>query len=218
MNFLFLFASATISEATTFSVRFLWWSVVCFFIGRSVGKTIDIQYREAEGQPKLVKIPAHMKWLFYFRYLSGTEVVQEGLIAQVGGYIFSVLELIVFFLARVWGADELFVEIADWLIIVYAVILCIGILLPMSIRYEHNLQVAYDRDWVTRLQEVLTLYPKRRCKITAQVGPATYEIVLGRWGKKKRIAKASVPVDVGTHMYAVHSNEQGFPFWTIKNH
>lgn len=211
-------ASVITNETSILYLRIIWWSIVCFLTGRGVGKTVDIQYREIEGKPKFIKIAERRKWIFHFRYFAGTEVVREGLIAQIVGYTFSTLELAVFFLAVIIDAVQLIVVIADWLVVLFATVLSVGVLLPMQLRYQHHMKVAYDCDWITHLQENLTIYPKRRCRIISKIGPSTYEIVLGRWGKKKRLAKTSVPVVVGTTMYAVHSNEQGSPFWTIKNH
>lgn len=197
--------------------RIIWWSILCFYVGRYVGKTVDIQYREAEGKPKFYTIPENRKWIFHFRYFAGHDVVKEGVIIQLVGYVFSFLELVTLLLASF--ADELlFLSlIGDWLVIIFGLVIAV-VLLPMAIRYQKNINHTYDCDWITTLQENLTIYPKRRCRIISQTGDYTYIIVLGRWGKKNRLAKSSVPVVVGSIMYAVHSNEQGSPFWTIKNH
>lgn len=197
--------------------RIIWWGILSFYVGRSVGKTVDIQYREAEGKPKFLTIPENRKWIFPFRYFAGSDVVKEGVIIQLVGYVFSFLELVMLLLA--FFADEvpLFSLIADLLVIMFGLIIAV-VLLPMAIRYQKNINHAYDCDWITTLQENLTIYPKRRCRIISQTGTCTYVIALGRWGKKSRLAKSSVPVVVGSIMYAVHSNEQGSPFWTIKNH
>ena len=79
--------------------RFLLWAVVCFSVGRSLGKTIDIQYREQEGKPTLVTIQDRWKKFFHFRYFCGNEVVVEGIITQILGYLFAVVELVVLILA-----------------------------------------------------------------------------------------------------------------------
>lgn len=76
----------------------------------------------------------------------------------------------------------------------------------------------YDCDWITQLQEILTIYPKRRCVVVSQINSSTYEIILGRFGRRIHIAKSTIPVVVGAKMFAVHSNEHGSPFWTIKDH
>ena len=88
----------------------------------------------------------------------------------------------------------------------------------MHIKYERNLQLSYDCDWITQLQEILTIYPKRRCVVVSQVNSSTYEIILGRLGRRIHIAKSTIPVVIGAKMFAVHSNEHGSPFWTIKDH
>ncbi len=198
--------------------RFFLWAVVCFFVGRSVGKTIDIQYREQEGKPALVTIPDRWKKLFHFRYFFGNEVVREGIVTQILGYLFAVAELVVLVLAAILKRIMSFVWVADWLLIFWGLIVTLAVLLPMDIRYEHNLRLAYDCDWITQLQEMLTIYPKRRCVVVSQINTSTYEIILGRWGKRKHIAKSTNPIVVGARMFAVHSNEHGAPFWTIKDH
>jgi len=198
--------------------RILLWAVVCFLVGRSVGKTIDIQYREQEGKPALVTIPDRWKKLFHFRFFSGNEVVREGITTQILGYLFATVELILLIFAAILKRIMSFVWVADWLLILFALIVTLAVLLPMHIRYEHNLRLAYDCDWITQMQEILTIYPKRRCVVVSQINTFTYEIILGGLGRRRHIAKSTIPVVVGARMFAVHSNEHGSPFWTIKDH
>lgn len=198
--------------------RFLLWAVVCFSVGRNVGKTIDIQYREQEGKPTLVTIQDRWKKFFHFRYFCENEVVMEGIITQILGYLFAVVELVVLILAASLNQIMSFVWVADWIVILFSMIVTLAVLLPMHIKYERNLQLSYDCDWITQLQEILTIYPKRRCVVVSQVNSSTYEIILGRLGRRIHIAKSTIPVVVGAKMFAVHSNEHGSPFWTIKDH
>jgi len=205
-------------DANLLCWRFLLWAVVCFFLGRSVGKTIDIQYREKEGKPTFVTIQDRWKKLFHFRYFCGNEVVKEGVITQILGYLFAVVELVVLIFAAILKQIMRFVWVADWLVILFALIVTLPVLLPMHTRYAHNLRLAYDCDWITQLQEILTIYPKRRCVVISQINASTYEITLGRLGRRNHIAKSTIPVAVGARMFAVHSNEHGSPFWIIKDH
>ena len=197
--------------------RIIWWIILCIYAGRHVGKTVDIQYREAEGKPRFYTIPENRKCIFHFRYFTGKSVVKEGVIIQLVGYVFSFLEFVTLFLAYFSNELLFFSLIGEWLVIIFVLIIVV-VLLPMALRYQKNINHAYDCDWITVLQENLTIYPKRRCRIISQTGDNVYVIVLSRWGRKKRLAKSFVPVVVGSIMYAVHSNEQGSPFWTIKNH
>lgn len=214
---LHLLSTPEINNNAILLLRIVWWGIVCFFTGRSVGNTVDIQYREKEGKPQFIKIAQQNKSLFRFKYIGGTEVVREGLITQILGYIFSIIETILLILAIIVRDFQRLALIADWLVILFAAIVTFVVLLPMHFKYQHYIRVAYDCDWITQFQEAFTLYPKRRCRIISEIDSSTYEIMLSRWGKK-RLAKADIPVTVGAVMFAVHSNEQGFPFWTIKNH
>ena len=197
--------------------QMLWWAIVCICTGLNVGKMIDIQYHEPEGKPMLISIPEHLKIFFHFRYLGGNEVVIEGVITQIIGYIGALLELILFALVEIFNLGITFVRISDLIIILYPFILVL-LLLPMHIRYNRNLQQAYDCDWITQLQEILTLYPKRRCKIVSITDASTCVITLGQWGRRSYIAKTAIPISVGSRLFAVHSSEHGAPFWTILEH
>lgn len=218
MIFPFLSSSAEMTAPSLMYLQILFFGAACWYTGRSVGNIVDIQYREPEGQPKFVRIPEQNKWMFYFRYSTGIKVVKEGLISHILGYFFFALELCVFVLASISGEKNTYARAAYWMFFLFVGVLGIGVLLPMGIRYERNMQTAFDCDWITHLQEALTVLPKRRCTVISEVNAATYEIRLGRWGRKKRLARTSVPVTVGSKMYAVHSNEHGSPFWTIRDH
>lgn len=130
-------ASVITNGTSILYFRIIWWSIVCFLTGRGVGKTVDIQYREIEGKPKFIKIAERRKWIFHFRYFAGTEVVREGLIAQIVGYTFSTLELAVFFLAVIIDAVQLIVVIADWLVVLFATVLSVGVLWPGLVKCNH---------------------------------------------------------------------------------
>lgn len=197
--------------------RILLWSIFLLYMGRSVGKIIDKQYREPEGKPKLVRIKENLKWLFHFEYFFGPEVVKEGLITEILGYLFSALVLCLFIIPVSLDVGQILAPVSDWLVVLYA-FLEIIIVTPMGIRYSRNVQRAYDSDWITQFQEAFTLLPKRRCKVVSLVREGVYEITLGHVGRQRHLAKSSSMVSVGSKMYAVHSNEQGSPFWTIRDH
>lgn len=195
----------------------LLWSILLLYLGRSIGKDIDKQYRMPEGKPRLVQIPENLKWLFHFEYFFGTEVVKEGLMSEVLGYIFSAFLFSLFIISVLLGAGQILAPISEGLVFLY-ILFEVIILTPMGIRYSHNIQRVYDSDWITQLQEAFTILPKRRCKVVAQAGEGIYEITLGCFGKKKHLAKSSLAVPLGEKAYAVHSNEHGSPFWTIRDH
>lgn len=197
--------------------RILWWAVVCCWSGYSVGRTVDVQYHEREGKPTFVSIPEHLRIFFHFRYFLGNEVVREGVITQILGYTFGLVEIVLFVFSTILKLNVNSLQIADWIVILYVFILTL-VLLPMHIRYERNMQRAYDCDWITQLQENLTIYPKRQCKIVSTNNTSTCIITLGRWGKRKFVARATIPVYPGTVLFAVHSSENGPPFWTITEH
>lgn len=198
-------------------LRIFFGCLFCGYAARELGWHVDLQYRETEGKPRFVHIPQDIKWMFHFRFFIGTDVVREGLWVQVMGYIFCALELLVFLLAAMLRCADLLVHIADGLVFFY-ILLSMGVLIPMGIRYEHNLQLAFDRDFVTYLQNAFTMLPKRRCKVVSQVTPETFEITLGYFKRKRRLAKAAFSDTVGARMYAVHSYEHGSPFWEIRSH
>ena len=195
---------------------FLWWAAMCILIGRSVGKTIDTQYREPAGNPSFVTIPDRWKWLFHFRYTFGNEVVREGFLTHILGYCFAAIELLFLLCATVFKQSSL-AQVSNWTFILFgsAVVLA---LIPMYIRYQRNLQQAYDCDWITQIQGALTIFPRRRCRILSQINSTTCWITLGRFGRRKYMAKMKDPVTVGKKMYAIHSTEGDAPFWTVKEH
>lgn len=144
--------------------------------------------------------------------------MKEGVVTQILGCLFAVAELAVLILAAISNQIMALVHVADLLVVAFALIETLGVLLPMQIKYSRNMQLAYDCDWITQLQEILTIYPKRRCTVVSQMNASTYKITLGRWGTRSHIAKSAIPVAIGTRMYAVHSNENGSPFWVMKDH
>lgn len=191
------------------------WCILCFWAGMSTGKTIDMQYRDPEGKPVFVSVPQMIRP--YFRFSNYDRVVQQGLIVQIISYIYSLLELLSFFLVYATNSKA-YLTAGNWLMCSFGIILAFPVLLPFSIKYERNIQKAYDSDWITYLQRSLTLLPKRKCRVTAQIDFDKYEITLGFWGIKRHCAKANFPVEIGDRLYAVHSVESGSPFWTIKDH
>ena len=192
-----------------------YYALLCFFLGRSVGKIIDIQYRESEGKPRLRCLSKKAR--IFFAFSDHNMVVAEGIVAHILGYIFTLLELIA---VALFTATEMniFLALSQWLFYAFVFILVILVMFPMAVRYEHNIQIAYDCDWITNRMRSFSMLPKRRCKVVNQLDDSTYEITLGYCGRKKRKAKTSVPVSTGDFVYAVNYFDDGPPFWTIRLH
>ena len=199
-------------------LRPVYWMILCFFVGRTVGKTIDIQYREPEGNPKFITIPNQYRHFFAFKYENGDDVLWAGVLSHYTGYLFTLLEMLLMLVSFFVSDMSDMLLWGDWLVLVFGVILTFGVLLPMAIRYEQNMQAVYDSDWITFLQRGFSLLPKRRCKIVNVIDLSTYEITLGWFGQKRHLAKSNFPVTVGMRLFAVHSNESGFPFWSLRSH
>lgn len=192
-------------------------AVLCLCIGRSAGKIIDIQYREPEGKPSFIGIPDRFKPFFSFQYSTGNKVLKEGVALQIIGYVFFLLELFLFAVAAVVPAASGFAEHSEWGVIFLSLIL-LFVIASMGIRYNHNIQTAYDCDWITTFQRALTLLPKRRCKVVRQIDTSTYVITMGRFGRKEHYAKCEFSVTVGAYLYAQHSMESVYPFWELRTH
>lgn len=195
----------------------IYWLIFCFFSGRSVGRTIDIQYRDPKGKPRFITIPSHRKWIFSFKYSLGNEVVKEGVQLQILAYVFCVLQLALIILTHFSVLVQFAAEFSDLLGIGY-VLGSACILVPVGVRHDRNVCIAYDCDWISFLQHALTVLPKRRCTIVEQLNPSTYMIVLGRFSKRRYTAKSSVPRSVGDRLFALHTWEEKAPFWTLRDH
>ena len=213
--------SGSISEITDpgfFRFRILGECFLIIYMARNAGRSVDKQYREPEGKPKFIRIPENRKWMFSFEYFIGPEVVREGLALEVFGYLSSAVTFCLFILACFLPNISPFLALVSDVILYLYTFLGMLIVLPMSARYSRNLHQYYDSDWITSLQRGLTQLPKRRCKVKTQLEDGVYEITLGTFGRRKHLARSSVPVSVGDRMYAVHSYDHGFPFWTIRDH
>ena len=196
----------------------LYLAFVIFFCGRIIGKRIDQEYREPEGRPPMVTIPARWKHIFSFRYSWGNEVVRAGVIAQILGYTFSGLEILLLAGALFERKGAMSLYIACGLLIIFFAVVVFAVMLPFSFCYNKNIQNTLDCDWITQMQEALTIYPKRKCRIVQVVDSKTCIIRLGNWGRRDFLARTTGMVVVGQKVYAVHSNEQGSPFWTVITH
>lgn len=197
--------------------RILWWAAVCCWTGYRAGKAVDIQYHEKEGKPTIISVPEKLRPFFRFRYYFGNEVVREGIITQILGYSFGLMEIALFIFSATLKLGANSEKISDWIVMLYVFTLILT-LLPMHIRYQRNLQRAYDCDWITQLQKILTIYPKRRCKVVSSNNTSTCTITLDRCGRREFLAKTTIPVCPGKLVFAVHSSAHGAPFWTITEH
>lgn len=194
-----------------------YFALLIFFCGRIMGKRLDIEYRDPDGKPLMFILPAKWKWIFSFRYSTGNNVVKAGVIAHIVGYAFSGTEVLLLAYSFVAEKDILTLIVACVLLVLFFVVDVFVVMLPFSLQYNRNIQEARDCDWITQMQEALTIYPKRRCKIIQIIDPQICMIRISIT-RSRFLARTTNAVTVGDRLYAVHSNEQGRPFWTVKTH
>lgn len=192
--------------------------LLCILGGLNVGASVDQQYREPEGKPHFIEVPHKLKWLFRFRHFAGAEVVKVAFYIEVVGYVYALAYLCMAALAWLWDGLNDRLRLICYLLLAMYVFSVVSLLLPMAWRYERNKQKEFQYDWITYLQEALSLYPKRRCRIIAQIDDSTYRIRLAGLFRTEFVAKSQKKVAVNKKMYAVHQYELGFPFWIIKDH
>lgn len=191
-------------------------AMICFFSCRNAGKRMNNQYRDSEGKPRFVIIPNRYKLFFCFDYSKGNSVLKAGVVIHLVGYLFTLLELLLLFLCTLLNQHHVMLHYSHWIACGYALLVAFGVMVPAGFRYETNIQKFYDHDWITHFQRVMTLYPIRQCKIIKQIDSSTYEITLGKFRRKKHIARTLFPVVIGERMLAVHTYEQGPPYWHLK--
>ena len=193
-------------------------ALLIFFAGRIIGKRLDKEYREPEGCHSMVTIPPQWKWLFSFHRSSGDTVVRAGVIMQIVGYVFTCLELLCFIGTILEHGRNALYSLAWGVLVLFFAVIVFAVLLPFSFCYNRNIQKALDCDWITQLQEAFTILPKRRCRIIQVIDEKTCIIKLRGMGRRTYYARATFPVKSGEKMYALHSNEKGHPFWTLREH
>lgn len=194
-------------------VGFIGW-----LVGREGGKKVNRQFRDPAGKARFLVVPSKWKWLFSFPGYPMEAVIRESIFLQIQGWIFSVACLALSLLAGNGLLLDLLSPLADWILLATNVCICSAIIISLSVRYQKNLQIAYDCDWITQMQEGLSMLPVRRCTVIKKVDESTYIITLGKLGRKEHYARNENEITIGVKLYAVHFNERGFPFWVIRDH
>ena len=206
-------------------LRIAWWCLTCFYTGREVGAKIDLQNRDVGGKPKLVQIP--WKWQSIFKqrqglYMYDNKILKASVLSHLLGYTFAMIELILFVIGICFQMKSKIVIVADSCFFVFILVMAFGVLLPDGIRYEKNMQKAYDYDWITSFQEALTQKSKRKCTIISVIDERTCEIEFLKGIKKHRFyAETEFPVEIGEIKYALHYYhpiDEDKPYWIIKNY
>ncbi len=216
MSRLYLSTALYTGEEGSLMLISLWYSFMFWYASRSSGRSLDKQHRKTEGKPHFVEIPRRYKWLFSFDYLTGMVVVKEGLTVQVVGYLFSAFEVCCAVFAYLFQKTDIIRQMSFYRVLAY-VLIAGYIMTRMEIRYERNMQNAFDYDWISYFQHAVIALPKRKCVVLSKMDASTYEIRLSI-SRKKYGARSSVEVTIGAKYYAVHSYEQGYPFWSIRDH
>lgn len=195
----------------------LFWCFACFYSGINVGRSFNIQYSEPEGKLSLITISEKFKFLFFFNGKSNHSILKASVTAYIVCYLFSLTEFICFIMSLCFRQDKNIFFASNIIGYSYGIwLICFSAF--VGIKYSFNMHAAFDCDWITDFQRALTVLPKRRCKIVAKLDDATYLISLNGGGKRKYIARSSCSVIVGSKLFAVHSCENGKPFWTIRDH
>lgn len=195
--------------------------IVLIFViisGRIYGHTIDIELRESEGHPSLVKIPEIVKPFFHFRWDAQGEVALCAVYAEVISFLFSIALAIVLCLTFFVSAIHVIMNtLVDFLFITYVVCELI-VTVPTSLCCFSSEMVKYDLDIISSIQHSLGILKKRRCRIIAEAEPGVYFICFGLLGKRTHRATSTIPVEIGHRYYAVHFYDNTPYYWIIRDH
>lgn len=192
----------------------IFYSICCIWIGRETGYTLDKQNRKPEGKPKFVLIPNKWLWLFRYQkneYAAKYNILRTSIYCHLLGYAFSVFEVLVLLYVVISKNKT---ALSEKIFFAY-ILLMSAICIPESYRYERNLQRAYDYDWITYLQEAFRGVSRRKCTVVEQKGDGIYEIVFGKWNKRRYVAKATKTLNIGDVKYARHIYGEKGPYWLI---
>lgn len=197
------------------------WIILCVYIGRYNAYVLDKQYSDPGGKPIYITIPNNWRWAFRFQESSyNNKIWRVSFFFALLGYLFGIIERVLLLCAiKSELKDRIFdisYEVFCWYIFLSLMVMIIG-----TFGYEYNMRIAYDYDWVTYFQEGIFQKSKRRCKVINQIDEETYEIILGRFGKRIYRAEAEGPMEIGDKKYAIHfyhSLEKNTPYWIIKNY
>ena len=190
--------------------------------GREVGDVIDKQNRDVGGNPCFLKISDKWRWLFRFQkklYTDKFTILRASVILHLLGYLSAIIEFMLFIIALITNNLKI-ISVVPQIYFTSTIFGMLCVFFPDSIRYFYYMHKSYQYDWITDFKEQLVQNSKRRCKVVSKLDDNTFEITLGRLGKKKFRASADVPVEVGDEKVAVHvyhSLDENAPFWVIKN-
>lgn len=201
-----LSVTSNVYEQNIGEVLVIFWIVMSIYSGRYLGYTMDMENSDIGGRPMFVIIPQKWRWLFRFRnqvYADKYKLLIASVAFQLLGYFCSVVEITIL-LVMVLNKNLNLTSLATLVYVIYMLIGIFCIFFPNNIRYDYYMRRTYDYDWITYFKEELNIRPKRTCRIVSQIDENTYEITLGRFGKKKHQANADMQVKIGEKKYAVH--------------
>lgn len=196
-------------------LMYVWYIIMCVWSGRELGYSMDIQHREFAGKPTIVSVPYKWLWLFRRRKneYASNHILRVSVVCHLFGYAFSLFEVLILLYAIIIKSKT---ALAGLVFTAY-VLLLIGIIIPVSYRYHRNLQMYYDYDWTTYFQEAFRGVSRRKCTVVAQKGDGIYEIVFGKFRKRRYVARSSKELNINDVKCAVHVYGEKGPYWVIKN-
>ena len=193
----------------------LFWCFICFYSCINVGRSIATQYSDPAGKLSLVKISGKVRSIFLLNKKSSCLVIKASVVTYTVGYLFSATEFICFVVTFCLKQNNKIQLLSNVIGFTYGAWLII-LALFVGIKYSTNMHKAYDSDWITDIQRAFSVLPKRKCKIISQIDDSTYLVLLSGNVKRKVVAKSTCHLSINSKMLAVHSYEQGRPFWTIR--
>ena len=106
-------------------LRVLWWMLICVFIGREVGCSIDRQNRDIGGKPKFATIPKKWRWIFKQKqntYAEKTKILKASIMSHLIGYLFGLIEMILLVVGIISHVNSKILFVADALFYLFIII------------------------------------------------------------------------------------------------
>lgn len=133
----------------------LLFSFVDVFGSYQSGYAIDLQYRHPDGGLPRTVVPRKWKWLFYFKWISGCEVLTESVFLELFGLFMGIAQLAVGFasICKIGSPRSIF-TISMLLQFLFAFIILIALAIR-SVRYHKNFyrkNLKAPRCWACELE------------------------------------------------------------------
>lgn len=182
--------------------------------GYCCGYAIDTQYRDPDGGLPRITIPYKQKWLFYFRWLSGCEVLRVGVFLELFGLFIGSMQIILCLIGICCNIKTNTVLIISFILLFIYAFISTALLVYNSIHFRRNYDkknIRGKRCWSCEIEAHIHACPPAR-KVTVQFhidkGRRYYCITLEGNEKKQfwAIANGFDPQD-GSTVFALYGND-----------